>query len=57
MISCKETNIGSAKTIENNFGIQTDLIYIEAEQMNFKKYWIDVNESINKFGMNKRRSI
>ena len=33
MISCKETNIGSAKTIENNLGIQTDLIYIEAEQM------------------------
>ena len=27
MIFCKETNIGSAKTIENNFGIQTDLIY------------------------------
>lgn len=38
MISCKETNIGSAKTIENNFGIQTGLIYIEAEQMNFRKY-------------------
>lgn len=57
MISCKETNIGSAKTIENNLGIQTDLIYIEAEQMNFRKYWIDINESINKFGMNKRRSI
>ncbi len=53
MISCKETNIGSAKTIENNLGIQTDLIYIEAEQINFRKYWIDVNEFINKFEMNK----
>ena len=53
MISCKETNIGSAKTIENNLAIQTHIIYIEAEQINFRKYWIDVNESINKFEMNK----
>jgi predicted acetyltransferase len=57
MISCKESNIASAKTIENNFGVQKELIYIEDEKMNFKKYWINVEESINNFENKKGKSL
>lgn len=57
MISCKESNIGSAKTIENNLGVQKELIYIEDEQMNFKKYWINVEESINNFENRKGKTL
>lgn len=57
MISCKESNIGSAKTIENNLGIQKELIYIEDEQTNFKKYWINVEESIKNFENRKGKSL
>lgn len=49
MITCKESNIASAKTIENNFGVQKDLIYIEEENSNFKKYWINVEDSLKKY--------
>ena len=48
MVSCKEDNIGSSKTIENNGGVLKDIIYIPEENCNFKKYWIDVKESLNK---------
>ena len=57
MISCKESNIGSVKTIENNLGIQKELIYIEDQQMNFKKYWINVEDSINNYENRKGKSL
>lgn len=49
LISCKEDNIASARVIENNFGIQKDLIFIPEENTNFKKYWINIEESLNNF--------
>ena len=46
MVSCKEDNIGSAKTIENNGGILREEIFIPEENTIFKKYWINVKESL-----------
>lgn len=46
MVTCREDNIGSAKTIENNFGILKEVIYIPEENCNFKKYWINVKEAL-----------
>lgn len=48
MVTCKENNIGSAKTIENNFGVLSEVIFIPEENCNFKKYWINVKEALNK---------
>ena len=48
MVTCKEDNIGSAKTIENNCGILKEIIFIPEENCNFKKYWINVKEALNK---------
>ena len=48
LITCKESNIGSAKTIENNCGVLKEVIYIPKENCNFKKYWININEALNK---------
>ena len=43
MVSCKEDNIGSAKTIENNCGELEE--YVEDNGMTFKKYWIKICNS------------
>lgn len=53
LVTCRETNVGSAKTIENNFGVQTEILYIPREQCYFKKYWINVDESLKKFDIEK----
>ena len=50
MIICKEDNIGSSKTIENNYGVLNEIIFIPEENCNFKKYWINVKEALNKKG-------
>lgn len=57
MISCKEENIGSARTIENNFGIQKDLIFIPEENTYFKKYWINIEESLDKYECKRGKNI
>ena len=46
MVSCLESNIGSAKTIENNCGELEE--YVEDDGKVFKKYWINVEEALNK---------
>ena len=48
MVTCKEDNIGSAKTIENNCGILKEVLFVPEEKCNFKKYWINVKEALNK---------
>ena len=48
MITCTEDNIGSAKTIENNCGSLKEIVFIPEENCNFKKYWINVKEALNK---------
>ena len=48
MVTCKENNIGSAKTIENNQGVLKEIMFIPEENCNFKKYWINVKEALNK---------
>lgn len=48
LITCKEDNIGSAKTIENNYGVLKEIVFIPEENCNFKKYWINVDEALNK---------
>lgn len=56
MISCKEENVGSSKAIENHFGVLTELIYIENEDTYFKKYWINIEESLSSFKMSKEKN-
>lgn len=51
MITCKDNNVGSYKTIENNYGIQKDLIYIKEENSYFRRYWINIDQSILSFKM------
>ena len=48
MITCKEDNIGSAKTIENNCGILKEKVFVPEENCYFKKYWINVKDALNK---------
>lgn len=48
MVTCKEDNICSAKTIENNCGILKKIIYVPEEKCHFKKYWINVKEELDK---------
>jgi len=48
LVTCKEDNIASAKTIENNCGILKEVIFDSQENCNFKKYWINVKEALNK---------
>lgn len=47
MITCKEDNIASAKTIENNCGKLKEIVFISEEDSNFKKYWINVREALD----------
>lgn len=49
MITCREENIGSSFVIENNFGIFKDIVYDSDNDTNFKRYIIDVDNSINEF--------
>ena len=48
MVTCKDDNIGSAKTIENNYGVLKEVIFIPEENCSFKKYWINVKEALDK---------
>ena len=48
LASCKESNIGSSKTIENNCGVLEEVIFDSKENCSFKKYWINVEEALNK---------
>ena len=48
LVTCKEENIGSAKTIENNCGVLKEVIFDSQENCNFKKYWINIKEALNK---------
>ncbi len=47
MVTCKEENIASSKTIEKNHGVLKEIIYIPLENCNFKIYWINVKEGLN----------
>lgn len=48
LVTCKKGNIGSAKTIENNCGVLKEVIFDSQENCNFKKYWINIKEALNK---------
>ncbi len=48
MITCKENNIASSKVIESNGGALKEVLYVPEENCNFKKYWINVEEALNK---------
>lgn len=45
-ITCKEENVASAKTIENNCGKLIEKVYIPEEQIQYKKYLINVDEAL-----------
>lgn len=47
MVTCREDNIASSKTIEKNHGILKEIIYVPEENCNFKIYWINVKEGLN----------
>ena len=55
LVTCKEDNIGSSKTIENNFGVLKEIVFVPKENCNFKKYWINVKEALNKKSEIKKR--
>ena len=55
LVTCKEDNIGSAKTIENNYGVLEETVFIPEENCNFKKYWINVKEALDKKDEIRRR--
>ena len=48
LVTCKEDNIASAKTIEKNHGILKETIWNPDLNCNFKKYWISVEEGLKK---------
>ena len=48
MITFKENNIASSKVIENNGGVLKEILFIPEENCNFKKYWINAEEALNK---------
>lgn len=49
MVTCRESNIGSSKVIENNFGILKDIIYMPTDKQNQKRYIIDTEYSLKHF--------
>ena len=51
LVTCKEDNIGSAKTIEKNHGVLKETIYNQDLNCNFKKYWIHIEDALE----NKKR--
>jgi len=46
LVTCDKNNIGSAKTIQNNFGILEN--EYENEEMTIQRYWINVREALSK---------
>ena len=45
MVTCEESNIGSEKTILANGGVFEYTIHQPEENINLKRYWIDLKES------------
>ena len=43
LITCNESNIGSAKIIENNGGIYEGSIFCPSENENLRRYWIKLS--------------
>lgn len=44
LITCDYDNIGSEKTILANGGVYESTVYCEPENINLKRYWIDLQE-------------
>ena len=42
LITCREVNVGSAKTIESCNGQLENIVYNPTEEENFKRYWIEL---------------
>ena len=49
MVDCIQTNEGSEKTIQALGGVFDRQVYEENRQVTLNNYWIDVNESIEKY--------
>ncbi|MDE5630547.1 MAG: GNAT family N-acetyltransferase [Bacilli bacterium] len=49
MVVCEENNLGSIGIIENNFGVFKDMVFDSKNNVNFKRYIIDVGKSIDEF--------
>jgi len=52
MVTCKETNAGSIRTIEKNCGVLKEIVFIPEENCRFRKYWINIKEALYKKGKN-----
>ncbi len=46
LLTCDKDNLGSAKTIQNNYGILENEFYDEREDETFQRYWIDVEYAL-----------
>lgn len=49
MVDCTDTNIASEKTIKSLGGIFDKKVYEENRKVTLKNYWINVNDSIEKY--------
>jgi predicted acetyltransferase len=48
LVTCDKDNIGSAKTIQRNYGILEDEIFDKESNKMIQRYWINVNYTIEK---------
>ena len=55
LITCDKSNIGSAKTIQNNFGILENEIQCSDLKELLQRYWIDVNYALENIRKNSKK--
>jgi predicted acetyltransferase len=48
LVTCDKDNIGSAKTIQRNYGILENELFDEESNKMIQRYWINVNYTIQK---------
>lgn len=48
LITCDKDNIGSAKTIQNNYGVLENEIQTSNIAETLQRYWIHVEEALHK---------
>lgn len=48
LVTCDKENVGSAKSIKNNWGVLENEVLEEDEKTILQRYWIDVDDSLKK---------
>ena len=55
LITCMDSNIGSIKIIENNYGELSDICIDESKENLIRRYFINVDESLKLYKDNKQK--